>query len=333
MNKLVARVVIFLSILGIVESIPLQEVSASAADFSVQAILPDIQKIKNVSYFDFELSTNELKEIEIEITNIAEEERTYSIEVATATTNINGIIDYTEQKREQDNSLLINFADIVKFDPRITIQKGETVRVPIQIEMPDKKFEGILLGGITVAALIEEDEQNEQIMNHFSYSIGIVLSQGDVTPPLELSLLGVSKGQINKRNIISGTIQNTAAKIVDDLSIDARIYREGQEKPLFNRTENRMRMAPNSNFDFGVGTNNRPLKAGKYTMTIMAKAEDQKWEWSEAFEITAKEAREFNSTAIELEKDNTIWYLWVTVGLLLIVIVIVMLFIKRKKKV
>lgn len=31
-----------------------------------------------------------------------------------------------------------------------------------------------------------------------------------------------------------------------------------------------MRMAPNSNFDFGVGTNDQPLKAGQYVMNIVA---------------------------------------------------------------
>ncbi|MEG0733141.1 MAG: DUF3324 domain-containing protein [Vagococcus sp.] len=74
----------------------------------------------------------------------------------------------------------------------------------------------------------------------------------------------------DSRTIISGTIQNSVASIISNLEVDARIYRKNQEQPLFHRVETRMRMAPNSNFDFGVGTNDQPLKAGQYVMNIVA---------------------------------------------------------------
>ncbi|CAD5900129.1 DUF916 and DUF3324 domain-containing protein [Carnobacterium maltaromaticum] len=331
MKKLVISIVMLLSIVGgFLTGYP-QGVLANGANFSVNPILSDNQKTENISYFDFELLPKEKKTIEIEISNqqVTGKEMTYGIEVNTATTNINGVIDYTEKDRKQDESLQISFLDIVTVEPTVTVPRGETVRVPIQIEMPDETFEGILLGGITVTELDERSESEaRQITNKFSYSIGIVLSQGDVSPPIELNLLGVTKSQMNSRTIISGTIQNSVASIVSNLEVDARIYRKNQDKPLFHRVETGMRMAPNSNFDFGVGTNDQPLKAGQYVMNIVATVGEQTWEWSEGFEITAKEAKELNDAAVALEIDHTSVYLWIAVGLvfaLLIVIVLLVL--------
>lgn len=313
-----------------------QEKLASSPNFSVQAILPENQKSKNVSYFDFELMPNSQQTIEIAISSVSAvgEERTYKIEVNNATTNRNGLVDYSEGDREKDSSLKIALSEIVKVVPTVTIPHGETVRVPIQIDMPDEHFEGILLGGITVTEVEDElEDTKQQVTNVFYYNIGLALSQGDVTPPLELNLVGVSKSQENRRSIISGIIQNPTARILRNLSIDASIHRKGQVKPLFYRSETNMAMAPNSNFDFGVGTEDQPLKAGSYTMKVKATAEDEEWEWTKAFEITKEEAKKLNETAVGLEINNTILYIGVAVGLLSALLVIITLLIVTNKRI
>lgn len=325
MIKLVTFVLAFL-VVGIFGENQFQKVSATSADFSVKPILPENQRVSGISYFDFELMPKEAQIIEFDLTNNSDKEKLYNVEVNTARTNMNGVIDYTEG--EMDATLPIVFSDIVTVTPELTVAAGATIRVPIQLKMPDVGFEGILLGGVRVSEVIGDNEQDEQISNRFSYSIAVVLSQGSNVPVLEMDLLDVHVEQLNRRNVISANLQNKASMIVNDLTVDARVFREGQEKPLFHREEKGLRMAPNSNFNFGVTTDNQPLRSGKYRMEVKAMVDDQEWEWSKDFNITEEKAKEMNSTAVELEADNTTLYLWIAgvlVGgsLLLILVLIV----------
>lgn len=331
MKKLVVLVTTIFIFIGWVGFFYSEDVLANSADFSVKAILPDTQKATSKSYFDFELLPNTNQQIEIEIENKSSEKKSYSIQVNTATTNINGVIDYTESDRKPDSTLKIGLGDIVTVADSVTVPAGENLRVPIELKMPNQQFEGILLGGITVVEA-EEEQTEQQISNRYSYSVAIVLSQGDKIPEVELDLTGVPISQINRRNVISATIQNSTAAIANDLSVDAKIYRKGQDSPLFHRKESGMRMAPNSNFDFWVETNNQPLKAGKYVMKVHAVLGDQEWVWSEEFEITKQEARDLNETAVALETDYTVVYLWVAVGFLTVLLVIILLLVLKNKR-
>lgn len=325
-------IISFLSVIGSLY-IPTYQIEgvASPADFSVKAILPDNQKLKNVSYFDFELLPGMEQLIEIEVENNSQEEKTYNIEVNTATTNMNGVIDYTEVGKDVDSSLKIALSDISIVEPTVVIPAGEVVRIPIDISMPNQEFEGIMLGGITVYEQNNEDHE-QQITNQFSYSIGISISQGNITPSIDLDLLDVEVEQTNRRNVISGVIQNSVATIVNDLAVEAWIYRSGEDNPLFHREETGLRMAPNSNFNFGVNTQNQPLRPGKYTMKAKATASDKNWEWSKEFEITAKQAKELNESAVEIETDNTAIYLWIAAALIIFLIVLVVILLVRGRR-
>lgn len=330
--KKLALLVVTLVTVGFGLSLLSQRVSANGADFSVKAILPETQKSTDVSYFDFELFPGEEKTIEIEIGNSTSQDQTYLVEVNTATTNMNGVIEYT--KGERDNTLPLSLSDSALVEPQVTVPAGSTMRVPIELKMPDRSFEGILLGGIRVAEVVDDKEETQQIANRFSYSIAIVLSQGNDMPDPDLTLTDVYVEQVNRRNVISANIQNKASTIVNELNVDAQIFRQGQDKPLFHRNGTGLRMAPNSNFNFGVETNNKPLRAGKYTMKVKAVSGEQEWEWKQDFEITADEANELNETAVELETDNTMKYLLIAGGVvaLLLLIVIGLLIKNRQKK-
>lgn len=326
------NIVVILAFIGVLFLGNTQLVSANGANFSVKGILPDNQKKEGVSYFDFELAPKEEKTIEVEVSNNSDIQQNYVIGVNTATTNMNGVIDYGESDI-YDDTLSISMDEIATFEPNLTLDSGETKKVPIRLLMPDKKFEGILLGGISIAEVLQE-QQETQIANQFSYSIALVLSQGDSVPTIDLAMPKVVVEQINRRNVISANIQNKSATIVNNLSVEARIYRDKKEKPLYYQEGEQMRMAPNSNFNFGVSTNNQPLKAGKYTMVVKATDGDQEWEWEKEFEIKDDEAQKLNKTAVELENDNLVLYLAIAAALvaLVLIIVIVILIKKNRKK-
>lgn len=331
MKKLVLVVLSIIAVSVVTFFTHTQRSLANGANFSIHAILPENQKTEGVSYFEFELQPDEEKRIEIEIVNGTSKEQTYSVEINTATTNMNGVIDYT--KRDVDDTIPISIGDIASVEPEIKVPAGGTIKVPIYLKMPDTTFDGILLGGISVAEVEGEEESQQQVTNRFSYSIAIVLSQGEIEVPINLDLIDAFPEQLNRRTVISGAIQNSASTIVNELTVDARIYREHQDKPLFHRNATGLRMAPNSTFNFGVETENQALRPGNYRMSVLATSGEQEWEWSKDFEITATQAKKLNDSAVELEVDHTALYLWIAIGLIgTLLAVVILLLIRNRQK-
>lgn len=323
-------ILFFLSLSLIAFFFRIDESTANQAGFSVKAILPENQKPGSLSYFDFELLPNEEKLIEIEIENSTSEEKKYLIEINSASTNINGVIDYS--RTEKDFTLPISMEDIALVDSEVVIAGGDSKKVPIKLKMPVKSFEGILLGGLRIREAGDKNNQKEQIGNSFSYTIALVIAQGDVTPPIELDMIGVSTSQVNKRNIINGNLQNISSTIVNNLTIKAQVYRAGETgKPIFKRTGESLRMAPNSNFNFGIETNNQPLKSGKYRMEVQAFVDEKKWEWSEEFEITSEQAKKLNETAVELESKNLFTHIIILSSILVLALFIIVYLILKNR--
>lgn len=122
-------------------------VEASSPDFSVQAVLPESQTNEGVSYFDINLEPKQEEMLAVQVTNNSEEEMTLDIGVNTATTNSNGVINYGFSEAEPDDTLPINFAEIVELeDQSITLAASETRTVEAKVKMPEQSFDGILLG-------------------------------------------------------------------------------------------------------------------------------------------------------------------------------------------
>lgn len=92
-----------------------------------------------------------------------------------------------------------------------------------------------------------------------------------------------------------------------------------------------MRMAPNSTLAYGIGTNNQPLSAVNYEMHMKATNGIEEWEWIESFTITNDTARKMNSSAVELEKDNTKMYLIIAGAVIFILFIIILLLMNREK--
>lgn len=311
--------------------------SATAPEFSVKTILTENQRDVSVSYFDLLLDKGATEELQIEITNSSERELTVGLQATTAVTNINGLIDYTIDVEEPDDSLKIDFKEITSIkENEIIIPSGESRILTALVQLPNEQvFDGILLGGLTISenGLSHGSTETEnQITNRFVYSIAVMIAQNEETVHPDLSLKSVEVEQRNRRNIIVGNIQNRASTIVNHFDVEATIFKEGEANPLFHEERVDMRMAPNSTLAYGVGTNNQPLSAGTYEMHMKATNGEEEWEWIESFTITNEKAREMNNSAVELEKDNTRLYLFIA-GIVIAVLFIVILVLMNREKI
>ena len=297
---------------------------AENLNYTVSADLPENQRNSKVSYFDLKVTPGQTQDLTIQIKNSDSSAHKYVVTPNRATTNDNGVIDYSKSKAKADQSL--------KFDIKSALSKSQTVEVPakttkavtFKLKVPQKIFSGVALGGINVVqetSASKEKSSGMTIENQYAYVIGLQLQEEDnVTAKPKMKLLGVKAKQLNYRNYVTANLQNTQPVIMHGLKIKSYVTNVGSSKKLVTTDKENLAMAPNSNFNFAIGDGTKPLKAGKYTLHLTATAEKGKYKWAftRNFTISAQKAKQLNKTAVGQEKQTN--YFWWFVGLGVIII-------------
>lgn len=317
-----------------------QEVFANGElNFSVRTITPESQFGDDKGYFDVELQPGETEELTLVVKNVRNIPIDLSITAHTAYTNINGVVEYGGETDQPDPTLKVEMKDLLDVeDEPIRLEAGEEKRIVTTLTMPQDEVEGLLAGGLQLSEVAQEEEEEDsedkgmQIINSFSYVIGVVASN-DRTQTIvpELALLDVFADQINYRNAFSATIQNFLPTFVNELSVEAAIRREGSDTILYRASEEMMQMAPNSNFNFPISLNGERFRSGTYVLNMTARSGEHEWTWEETFDVTADEARRLNQSDVSVKDTN--W--WLIAAIVLIVIIISVLAYttyKNKKK-
>jgi len=294
----------------------------SEVKFAVKAVIPENQADEDHTYFDLKMKASQKQTIEVEIWNLTGQEIQVEPQVHTAATNKNGVVEYVNGEILPDDTLPYQMEEIVTCDDLVTVPaEGKTV-LELQIQMPKKKYKGILAGGITFRlvgdAEIEEADSDDgfAIQNTYSYVIGVVLREGKKELQPKLVLNDVFYGEEEGLPVISANIQNIIAAYVDDLKVEARVTRKGTTGTLYQTTKEDMRMAPNSNFDFPIDLNGTSLKEGEFTLYLNVTTAQKEWNWEKDFTIGSDTAHAEKTQAY----DKTTGYLW-----LLVVVPVVLL--------
>ncbi|ODJ53808.1 hypothetical protein BFR40_04105 [Brochothrix thermosphacta] len=310
---------------------------AASMDYGVKSILPENQLNKNVTYYDLKMKPGETQQVELLFENNATETVTLNTKIHTASTNANGVIDYSRNLKKQDESMKYQIADYVKGPKTVTLKAKETRKVAYTITMPKHSFDGILLGGFHVSKekskAEEKKEQGQQIKNEFAYVIGLKLTETNKKIKPELKLIDVKPALENYHTVVKAFIQNPTASIISDLKIEAQVTKKDSKTVLHEIKKENYAMAPNTNFGFAIPWDNQELKPGKYTVSV--KAEDktkEKWEFTRDFEIK-KEAESLNKEAVDIEKPFP-WGWTIAGGIVLLAIIVgaVYFIIKKRRK-
>lgn len=312
--KLMMSIILFLGIVGGVS----QTAFADSTPISVKAILPDNQHDKSVSYYNLLMKAGETQEIELQLFNSSDQDAVAEISLTSATTNDNGLIDYNLPDKAVDKSLLYPFSKIATAPKEVTVPAKKDVITKIKIEMPVVEYDGMILGGINVKAKKQETEEDKsksggmKIENEMSYAIGVVLQENENPVVTDMALERVFASAIMGTNTTKATLQNPTSMVMEDVSIEAKVYKKGNDTVLFETKKEGYRMAPNSSFDFGVGLGTKPYVTGDYVMKIAATSdpkdpkngEKQTWNLEKEFSVTAAEAKKLNdASAVELDKN------------------------------
>ena len=117
---------------------------ANQFNFSVKAILPENQASK-ASYFDILMAPGQEQTLSVELSNSTDKTVTVEQGLASATTNLNGVVEYSPNKIKPDASLKYNMKDYVKLDQEIVLAPKTTKTVKSMRRCPIQLLKAIWL--------------------------------------------------------------------------------------------------------------------------------------------------------------------------------------------
>lgn len=325
---------------------------ASEFNFAVTPVIPENQVDKRKTFFDLQMEPGAVQTVEVQLKNDTDNDVVIKNSVNSATTNLNGVVEYGENKIKPDNTLKFDIQKFVELEKEVTIPKQSQIIVPLKITMPKDKFDGVIAGGLTLQEKVDDStgkkankDQGVAIKNEYSYVIAILLRQNNTMVKPSLKLLDVKPSQVNYRNVINIALQNPQAAYVNQLRLVNKIYKEGKDKVLYSSDVSDLQVAPNSHFSYPISLNGEKLEPGKYVLKSEAYAErneagsykvkneetyNYKWEFEKSFTIAGDVAKELNKKDVTIEEDYQ--WLYILIGILLLIIALLIIWWYRRKK-
>lgn len=325
-------------ILGITFYPQVTHANDETGNFNYRIVRPENQS-GYANYFDLKMTPSQKQTVQIELQNISDKSIDIEILLNSAKTNANGVLEFGSSKLEKDASLKYDFKDIVKGPEKVTIPPNETAPLNLDIDMPAESYDGIITGGIQMQVIPSEEtkkreEKEQQIVNRYAFVVGMVLRETETPVQPDVKFNKFYAGLTNYRNAVYVNFSNVEAEFLENMSIDLQVTKKGSDEVLYDTTKTEMRMAPNSKIDFPVEMNGERMEAGDYTGHILVKSKDKKWEWTDDFTITQKEADKYNGQDVTLVQERGIdWkIIALIVGGIFIVSTIVFVVIRVMKK-
>lgn len=334
-------------------------VKANEFRFSVDPVLPTNQVHSKVGYYDLLLAPGQKQTITMKLSNQTDEMVAVDVSIASATTNINGVVEYSPNSIEPDSSLKYNIKDYTKGPGKVEIPAKTVKEIQVEVTMPDSSFDGLIAGGITFKQdpnqleSNQSDSQGISIQNQYQFVVGLLMQQTDKVVPPVLNMINVIPAQVNYRNVINANFQNSAMGFLRDMAVDAHVTHKGQSDVLYKVQKDSMSMAPNSNFDFPMPLSGERFQPGTYTYEAdvyglkdpkgqYVHGEDAQgnpqhytyhWKFSKDFTISGSKASDLNAQDVTVQPDNS-WIYWLTGVIVLILVILILFFVlwKRRKK-
>lgn len=292
-------------------------VKANNIEFSISPLLNNRQLPDVTNYFDMTLNPNEESNVGIRIYNDDDKPHTYELSIENSFSNRNGIIDYTEN--DMHYIQLPALKEIATADKEISTEAHSTRDVPIKIKLPDKPFNGTILGGIRVR---EKDVKKEegQIVNRYNYLIPLRIRQGEQNYPEEL-IFKESKVKLgNYYSDLEVVLGNNQPVMLKDMKIKITIEPKNTKQRQLVLFDKKIRMAPETVSHLLMKLNEEKLKAGPHLVTVTAKGKTFEKTWESTIEIAKKEAKQINRNIVEKKEENDTrknWWVYLLVVLVL----------------
>lgn len=293
---------------------------AAVNDFQVKAILPSNNNPQS-SYFDLKVKRNAEQTLRIWITNNSSKRQLFNVKPNNATTNSNGVIDYSLQAKK-DASATTSFSDMLgdQTGKQVSVAGKSSATVSFKLRTPKQSFDGTVLGGFIIysASAAEQAQKSKQSSNlaHYVIAARLVESTKQITP--DLVYHGTKYVGTNGLPRIQVNLQNTQPTIIGDVHLKATVTGEGNKK-VAKVDQKMLNFAPNSSFGYQLPTlNNQKLKSGQYRLNMTVKGDNGSWKFDKLFTVSDKDGK-----AAKIAKPGINWkqiIMWIIEGLAVLIV-------------
>ena len=97
--------------------------------------------------------------MEVSLKNSSDKEIVVQTLVNTATTNDNGVVDYSKTDGKTDSTLKYPLSSLVSLAEEQKIPAKSEVVMKIKLQSPKEKFSGVLAGGLYISEKEDEDSK------------------------------------------------------------------------------------------------------------------------------------------------------------------------------
>lgn len=298
--------------------------------FSVEAIQPDSQVDKSVSYFYFKVNPGEEQTLKTKLTNKTNQDLTVLVDVTDAGTNYHGNVDYfmVNPMLSLDKETKISTMVTLK-EKEVVLKPNEEKIIELDVKTPKEAFEGIRLGGVSFK---EKQEEKSGVTNTYKYLMSLVMTE-DLQPHNrkgDLVFDNIEAKLHNGQKSVVTTLKNPEPFLIDKLNISTNLTKKSSGEQIAANTYTDVTVAPNSTYELLTYLGLESLKPGVYVMEIHGKNEEREWAWTEEFEILDQDAKNLNKNTDYKVKVPMIFIIFISI-LVVVTISLISFIVVRNK--
>jgi hypothetical protein len=285
---------------------PMNAQAAETGGFTIEGVPSDHQIDDSISYFYLHEDPSEKDSLGLKLINASDKEITLNVSVSDANTNSNGIIDYSGDL-ENHAALKTPLSKILKPESsEVKVPANSEVTIQLNLQMPAKKEDGVILGGINVSEKQEKQTDKQEkgtisVGNTYAYTLGVALTnenEVDLYRNESLELDDVKAELFDGHKIVKATMLNPHPYIFSEATVTGKIMKKGSDKAIVEKEMTDVSIAPQSvlpvNFDWGK----KNLEPGRYVYQGKVTSGEREWDFEKEFVIEAQEAKEINEESV-----------------------------------
>ena len=298
--------------------------SANEMPFSVRVMQATEQRSETTGYFDLVLAPDQVKEVQVLLTNDTEKPLTVDIKSAQATTNRNGVVDY-------ETAQSTAWRNLVSVPQNITLPPHGQELVTSTIHMPANQFDGIKAGGLTFSERKSPSDSKGsgvQIKQSYAYTVAVLVRNHEGDVPAKMRSAGAQLKTVAGENMLQTMLVNPMPAFQHDMQVRTRLYQGDQL--IFDKMQEGLRFAPDSQYSH-LTKLDQSLEAGRYRVVTDVKTNQGKWHFNDSLTVTAKQRV---SGAVAEATRMPIWLkiMLGIIGILLMIIVWLIILMRRRKQ-
>ena len=277
--------------------------TGAGGGFSVSPVFPENQNPRNQSVFDLMVEPGSRYYFYVAIIATSDEDAFVEVNITTAVTNSNGVIDYSP--RQEGVSHIFGYMVSIPMHYReMRVPGGGTVLLPLTLDVPEGDFHGIKLGAVHFRQVLSEEDiaAAGMIAHRFAHVVPIMISQFDEPVAVEFGLGEVRAELINGVAHIVADILHPNLRVTRDTVIAASIYPQGADVPIFSISNKSADFAPDTVMPLVFrDTGGYGVIAGNYVAVVEIKRADVRWDFEAYFAIQIAEAEAINTEAVNVQ--------------------------------